>query len=311
MSKILWGSLGAAAIVGLGLLGASMTIVKDGTVAVQTHFTGKVNPVPFKPGLHFVNPFSSMDVFSARDLKLTFDNVPVPSQDKFKTSVDITLMVRMDPMKAAIQKINGGSQSEAIDKYVTQKFLSTVRESGKSIPRAQDLFESQVQSNMQNHLIRETNEYSQPYGYTVTEVFLQDIVLDQTISDQVRNTKIREEQVNAAQADLDRIEKEAQQDVKRAEAARQSAEQKAIADERTAEANKYAAQKEAEGKLYAAQKEAEANSALQKTITPQLIEWKKLQIEEVKAHRYQGGVPQTVVGANYTGGLLMDIREAK
>lgn len=308
MNKVTMGAIGAALLVGVGLLAASTLIVKDGTVAVETGFTGKVNPVPYKPGLHFVNPFSTIDVFSARDIKLSFENVQVPSQDKFKTSVDITLMIRMDPTKAALQRINGGVQSDAIDKYVTQKFLSTVRESGKAIPKAQDLFDDKVQSAMQTTLIRETNEYSQPYGYTVTEVFLQDIVLDPTISEQVRNTKIREEQVNAAQAELDRVEKEAQQSVKRAEAERQAAEQLAIASERTAEANKFAAQREAEGKLYAAEKEAEANLALQKTITPQLVEWKKLQVEMVRAERYKGDVPQTIIG-DYKGGLLMDIRQ--
>lgn len=308
MNKVTMGAIGAALLVGVGLLAASTLIVKDGTVAVETGFTGKVNPVPYKPGLHFVNPFSTIDVFSARDIKLSFENVQVPSQDKFKTSVDITLMIRMDPTKAALQRINGGVQSDAIDKYVTQKFLSTVRESGKAIPKAQDLFDDKVQSAMQTTLIRETNEYSQPYGYTVTEVFLQDIVLDPTISEQVRNTKIREEQVNAAQAELDRVEKEAQQSVKRAEAERQAAEQLAIASERTAEADKFAAQREAEGKLYAAEKEAEANMALQKTITPQLVEWKKLQVEMVRAERYKGDVPQTIVG-DYKGGLLMDIRQ--
>lgn len=309
MNKITMGAIGAALMIGVGFFAASTLIVKDGTVAVETGFSGKVNPVPYKPGLHFVNPFSSIDVFSARDIKLSFENVQVPSQDKFKTSVDITLMIRMDPSKAALQRINGGVQSDAIDKYVTQKFLSTVRESGKSIPKAQDLFDDKVQSAMQATLIRETNEYSQPYGYTVTEVFLQDIVLDPTISEQVKNTKIREEQVNAAQAELDRIEKVSQQSVKRAEAERQSAEQSAIASERTAEAKKFAAQREAEGKLYAAEKEAEANLILQKTITPQLIEWKKMQVEMVRAERYQGGVPQTVVGGDYKGGLLMDIRQ--
>lgn len=308
MNKVTMGAIGAALLVGVGLLAASTLIVKDGTVAVETGFTGKVNPVPYKPGLHFVNPFSTIDVFSARDIKLSFENVQVPSQDKFKTSVDITLMIRMDPTKAALQRINGGVQSDAIDKYVTQKFLSTVRESGKAIPKAQDLFDDKVQSTMQTTLIRETNEYSQPYGYTVTEVFLQDIVLDPTISEQVRNTKIREEQVNAAQAELDRVEKEAQQSVKRAEAERQAAEQLAIASERTAEADKFAAQRQAEGKLYAAEKEAEANMALQKTITPQLVEWKKLQVEMVRAERYKGDVPQTIVG-DYKGGLLMDIRQ--
>ncbi|UYD57449.1 hypothetical protein OFDDKENP_00073 [Aeromonas phage B614] len=273
------------------------TVVDDGSVATTT-FLGKVSPNIMQPGLNIINPLASVDTYSTRDLKMEFTNVQVPSQDKLKTSVDITLMLRFDGDKAQAVRINGGTERQAIDKYVAKKFESTVRESGKNIKKAQDLFgDATTQSMLQELIKTEVNDYSKPFGYEVTEVFLQEITLPKLIQDQVEQTKIREEAVNQAQADLDKAEKVAQQQVKTAEAARAAREENAIANERDADA-----------KLYAAGKEAEANSLLQKTITPEMIKWRQLEVEMIRANKYQGGVPQTVVGAGYDGQMLMDMR---
>lgn len=273
------------------------TVVDDGSVATTT-FLGKVSPNIMQPGLNIINPLASVDTYSTRDLKMEFSNVQVPSQDKLKTSVYITLMLRFDGDKAQMVRINGGTERQAIDKYVAKKFESTVRESGKNIKKAQDLFgDATTQSMLQDMIKTEVNDYSKPFGYEVTEVFLQEITLPKLIQDQVEQTKIREEAVNQAQADLDKAEKVAQQQVKTAEAAREAREQNAVANERDADA-----------KLYAAGKEAEANTLLQKTITPEMIKWRQLEVEMIRANKYQGGVPQTVVGAGYDGQMLMDMR---
>lgn len=89
---------------------------------------------------------------------------------------------------------------------------------------------------------------------------------------------------------------EAQKSVKVAEAARQSREQAAQASER-----------EADAKLYAAQKEAEANKALQVTITPAMLDWQRLKVDEVRAKGWNGQLPTTVMGEG--GNYLMDIRK--
>lgn len=286
-----------AAVVGVVFCLNAYTVVQDGSVKTKT-FLGKVDPTPLTPGFHFpVNPFASFDTYSTRDIKLTYKDIQVPSQDKFKTSVDVTLMVRFNGAKAPAVRVDGGGEGQAIDKYIDQKFMSTVREFGKGVKTAQDLFKSDVQAGLQTSILAEVNEYSQKYGYTITEVFIQDIELDPVIKEQIVNTKAREEKVNQAQADLERVAKEAQQKVEQASADRQARDNLAQANERDADA-----------KLYAAKKEAEANNALQKTITQEMITWKKLDVEMLRATKYQGGVPQTVVGSGYDGQMLMDMR---
>lgn len=114
---------------------------------------------------------------------------------------------------------------------------------------------------------------------------------------QVTNTKIREESVNQEKAELARVQQKSLQRVAEASADREARGNAAIANERDADA-----------KLYAAQKEAEANAVLQRTITPEMIRWKELEVSMKRAEKYQGGVPSTVIGADYEGKLIMDTR---
>lgn len=289
-----WGAVGLIAVI---TALNSYTIVSDGTVKTQT-FLGRVNPVPVTPGFHIVNPFASFDTFNTKDIAMKFDKLQVPSQDKFKSTVDMTVMLQFDGGKASINRINAGTQDQALDKYVTEKLLSTVREFGKSVPKAQDLFDSKIQASLQTAIQQEVEEYARPYGYTVKQVFLQDITLPEVIMEQVTNTKVREEQVNAAKAELAKVEQQAQQKVKQAEADREARNNGAVANERDADA-----------KLYAAKRESEANSVLQRTITPEMIRWKELDVQMNYSTRYQGGVPQTVMGAGYPGSTIFDSRK--
>jgi len=286
-----------AVVAALWLVPNAYTIVQDGTVKTQT-FMGKVSPNPVMPGFHLVNPLADFDTFSTKDIAMKFDKLQIPSQDKFKSTVDMTVMLQFDGSKAPINRINAGSQDQALDKYVTEKLLSTVREFGKSVPKAQDLFDSKVQSQLQTAIQQEVEDYARPYGYTVKQVFLQDITLPEVIMTQVTNTKIREEQVNAEKAELAKKREIAQQQVVTSIAQKESRANDAQASERDADA-----------RLYAAQKEAEANNALQKTITPEMIRWKELDVQMIRAQKYQGGVPQTVMGADYEGKVIFDSRK--
>lgn len=289
------GAIAAVALFGAGM--NSFTIVNDGTVKTQT-FLGKVSPTPVLPGFHIVNPFASFDTFNTKDIQKKFPGLLVPSQDKFKSGVDVTVMLQFDGAKAPMNRVNAGSQEQALDIYVEEKLLSTIREFGKSVEKAQDLFNAEVQAKLQVAIQQEVEEYARPYGYTVKQVFLQDIKLPEVIMKQVENTKVREEQVNAATADLQRVQQEAQQKVKQAEADREARKNMALANERDADA-----------KLYAARKEAEANTALQRTVTPEMIKWKQLDVEMLRAKAYKGDVPHTVMGAGYEGQVIFDARK--
>lgn len=281
------------AIVGMN----SYTIVSDGSVKVGT-FLGKVDPKAYPPGMNWpVNPFMSFDTYSTKDIRVPLKGLLVPSQDKMKSSVDVTVMLQFDGNKAPVLKINGGTEEEALDKYVRQKLISTILEFGKNVPEAQSLFTADTQRQLQDSIREAIQEYSSPYGYTIKEIMIQDITLPDVVQKQVVNTKIRQEEINQARAEAEKEKQLAQKKVEQANADREVREQLSQAMERDADA-----------KLYAAQKEAEANAALQKTITSEMIRWKELDVEQTKAEKYKGDVPHTIIGGGYEGKLILDAR---
>ncbi len=143
--------VGAALLLVIGLVGInSYTIVQDGSVKVGT-FLGKVDPVAYDAGLHFpINPFTTFDTYSTKDIRVSLKELRVPSQDKLKSIVDITVMLQFDGAKAPVLRINGGTESEALDKYVRQKLISTILEFGKDVANAQDLYTADTQENYKN-----------------------------------------------------------------------------------------------------------------------------------------------------------------
>lgn len=287
----------AAIIAILSVLALNIfTVVDDGTVKTQM-FLGKVDPTPLTPGLNIVNPLSSLDTYSTKDIVLKFDHLMVPSQDKYKTDTDLTVMVKFDGSKAPLARINAGNMDQALEKYVKTKLTSTVREFGKSVEKAQDMYQANIQNGLQDFVKVEVNDYAGKYGFTIMDVQIQDVSLDPVIQNYVAQTKSREEAINQSKADLQTAENNAQKTVKVAEADRQSRENAAIASER-----------EADAKLYAAKKEAAANAALQTTITPAMLDWQRLRVEEVKAKAWNGQLPTTVMGTNDSTSFLMDVR---
>ncbi|MEM7952689.1 SPFH domain-containing protein [Morganella morganii] len=198
----------------------SYTIVQDGSVKVGT-FLGKVNPVAYDAGLHFpINPFMTFDTYSTKDIRVSLKELRVPSQDKLKSIVDITVMLQFDGAKAPILRINGGTESEALDKYVRQKLISTILEFGKDVANAQDLYTADTQRKLQESIRDAIQGYASPYGYTIKEIMIQDITLPEVVQEQVVNTKMRQEQINQAKAEAEKERELAQKKVVIAQAER-------------------------------------------------------------------------------------------
>ncbi|MGL5565348.1 MAG: SPFH domain-containing protein, partial [Plesiomonas sp.] len=253
MNKVI---LGAVAGIGLIFMANCVAIVDAGHARVKTMFGEVSEDVPLGEGLHFLNPLVSLTEYSLQDQAYELKGISVPSQDKFKSSVDITIMYKFDLDYLNTIRREAGNEDQALNKYMKQKLLSVVREYGKSVPSASDLFKSEVQNGLQVAIQRDLSDYSGKYGIVIGDVFIQDINLDPTIQEQVKQVKIREEMVNAEAAQLLIVEQIAQRDVKAAEARASAAASDRIAAEQKADGVFYAAKKEADGDLYKAQQEA-------------------------------------------------------
>lgn len=292
---IIYGVIASLAL----LLGScSVETVPAGHAKVKTTF-GKVSEdAPLAEGFHFVNPLASFTTYSLQDQAYELENVSVPSQDKFKSSVGITVMYKFDKDFLAKIRQDAGDEEAAVHKYMRQKLLSVVREFGKSVPTAQDLFKADVQNRLQVEIQREVSEYAGRYGLIVGDVFIQDITLDPTIQEQVKQVKIREEQVNREKAQLQIVEQQSLRQVKEAESRAKAAEQDALARRHSSDAKLYEAKNAADAQLYAAQAEAKANKELAASVTADLLKLKEAEARLITAEKWQGGVPETVIGGD-------------
>lgn len=274
----------------------SCTIVDAGHAKVPTLFGEVTDAQPLAEGLHLVNPFASMTEYSLQDQAFMLQKVSVPSQDKFKSSVDITIMYKFDVDSLKNIRREAGTEEQALNKYMKQKLLSVVREYGKSVKSASDLFKSDVQSGLQIAIQRELSDYSGKYGIIIGDVFIQDIDLDPTIQEQVKQVKIREEMLNKEVAQLAIVEQIAQRDVKAAEARAAAAKSDKIATQEKADGEFYAAKKKAEGDLYAAQMEAKGNKELATSVTADLLRLRDTEVKLQWAKGWGGAFPTTMMG---------------
>ena len=265
------------------------TTVPAGHNKVATLF-GKVQDEAYAEGFHIVNPLLNFVSFDLRQQTYTWEKVKVPSQDKLKTSMDISVAFRLDASRTTNILQNTGELKDVVTKHITPKVRSLLREAGKTVKQSQDFFLDQVQQDLQAYMEEGLVEYLQDKGVIVTAVLFRDITLPQIVTSAVIQTKERQEQLEREKAQLKIAEQQAQQQVKQAEAREMAAVADANAKRTMADAKAYTISKEA-----AAQ--AKANQLLAKSLTPALIRYNAVD-------KWNGKYPQTLMSGKMDGLIL-------
>lgn len=266
---------------GLVAIMSCTTVVPAGHSKVGTLF-GKVQPKVLSEGLHIVNPLVRFSTWDIRDITVDIQDIMVPAQDKLKTDMDISLVIRIDEKGTPFLLQNVGNQSNVINQIVVKKARSYIREQGKSVELSQDFFKDEVQSTLQENIKNGLNEYLGDYHIKVKAVLFRDITLPKLVSKAIERTKERQELLNQEKAQLAIVEQQAQQRVKQAQADEQAAEAKANAVRIQADAEAYRIDTVTTA-------EAKANEKLAKSLTSELIEYKKIE-------RWNGQQPNVVGG---------------
>ncbi len=275
------------------MLNAYIT-VEAGHNKVATLF-GKVRPEPYAEGFHIVNPLLNFVSFDIRQLTFTWDKVQVPSQDKLKTSMDISVTFKLDAAKTPLILQESGSLDDVVNKHITPKVRSLLREAGKTVAQSQDFYQDNVQQALQIYMEDGLKDYLEPKGVIVIAVLFRDITLPQVVTDAVIQTKERQEQLEREKAQLKIVEQQAQQQVKQAEAREMAAVADAKAKRTQADAEAYRISKEAEA-------QAVANQLLAKSVTDELIRYNAV-------GKWNGAYPQTFMGGK-TDGLILNLPSA-
>ncbi len=177
----------------------SYTTVPAGHNKVATLF-GKVQKVAYPEGFHFVNPLFNFVSFDLRQQTYTWEKVQVPSQDKLKTSMDISVAFRLDSDKTTAILQNTGVLKDVVTKHITPKVRSLLREAGKTVKQSQDFFLDSVQQQLQAYMEDGLIDYLQERGVIVTAVLFRDITLPQVVTSAVIQTKERQEQLEREKA---------------------------------------------------------------------------------------------------------------
>ncbi len=267
----------------------SYTTIAPGHNKVATLF-GEVQEDALTEGLHIVNPLLKFYTYDLRVKTETWTKVQVPSQDKLKTSMDISVTFRIDPNYTVAMLKETGNLNDVITKLLTPKVRSLLREAGKTVAKSQDFYLDTTQQELQIYMESGLTDYMSRKGILVEAVLFRDITLPQVVTSAVIQTKERQEQLEREKAQLRIVEQQAQQQVKQAEAREQAAKSDANAKRTLADAEAYQI-----GKLAEAQ--AKANTVLAKSVTKSLIEYNAIA-------KWNGQYPQTLMGGGPDGLIL-------
>lgn len=284
--------LGLGAGIALAMIAAisqSITTVEPGHNKVATLF-GEVRSAPYTEGFHFVNPLLSFTSFDLRQQTRTWQQVEAPAQDKLKTTMDVSLTFRIDATTTPRILQDTGTLDDVIEKHVTPKVRSLLREAGKSVSLSQGFFREAVQQELQAYMEAGLTRYLKPKDVVVEAVLFRDITLPEVVRNAVIQTKERQEQLEREKAQLQIVEQQAQQQVVQARAHEQAALADAQAKRTHADAEAYRIRKEAAAR-------AQANVAIARSITPELLRYNEVE-------RWDGSVPTTLLGTEGAGFIL-------
>jgi regulator of protease activity HflC (stomatin/prohibitin superfamily) len=285
--KVVMTVVGLFVLIWIGM--NSYTTVSPGHNKVATLF-GDIRPDALDEGFHVVNPLLKFYTYDLRVHTETWQKVQVPSQDKLKTSMDISVTFRINPSHTPTMLGETGNLNDVITKLLTPKVRSLLREAGKSVAKSQDFYLDTTQRDLQSFMEDGLTDHMAIKGIIVEAVLFRDITLPQVVTSAVIQTKERQEQLEREKAQLRIVEQQAQQQVKQAEAREQAAKSDANAVRTLADAEAYQIEKLANA-------QARANTVLAKSVTSPLIKYNAIA-------KWNGAYPQTLMGGGPDGLIL-------
>lgn len=212
--------------------------IPEGQVGVATLF-GSVQPDGYSQGLHIpVNPLYRWTIFDARQ-KTHLESANVPSQDQLQTRLDVSVQYRIDASMAPDILEQTGNPAATVRVHLIPKLRSLLREQGKTVKRAEDLFIASTQETLQTALTDGLRDYLAPHGIIVSAVLIRDITLPPFIVAAIEQKKEREQAVERERAELERVRTELQQEVARAKAGHDAAVEEAARKRILADATAY------------------------------------------------------------------------
>jgi regulator of protease activity HflC (stomatin/prohibitin superfamily) len=220
------------------------TQVDTGTTAVKRSW-GDVGKQTYTSQLVFYNPLSTdILTYNTKDQSKLYKSTPLQTQDQMTTHIDVRVQYNIIPTSIPMIASKIGNEKQLDDVVIDANFYSILRESAKNIKMVNDLFESTVQSKLQQDLTNKMRLALKDYGVNVKSVLISNIVLPSYLQDSIKASKVREQEIATQKAQLEKTKIDQQQKIVIAQAEAEAAKQKAIAIKELADANAYKIQVE-------------------------------------------------------------------
>lgn len=216
------------------ILARMIKVITTGSVGV-VEFSGKIASEPLKPGIHRVNPWSNVAIYSTQmvDIKETIE---ATSREGLGFNVDVSLQYHINPDRVIeLYQTIGRDEKE----IVISRFRSTVRMITALYP-VEAIYSTKRQE-LSDRLESRLKDELEPLGLTVDGVYVREVMLPDSFQAMIQN-KLNEDQQN--QQATFAIEQERQQMEFRLEQERQEAERKRIEAQGTADAQAILAQQD-------------------------------------------------------------------
>lgn len=278
----------------------SFTIVAPTETKVKVCF-GKVDETQiYTSGTHLVNPFCSFDTFNTGEQKYEVNNLNIPTQDRFNSSANVTVLFNIIPSSVIKIRNTYGNEKAFIETSLRQQLRGIIRDEGRKIKDSRGLAQSDNISNMQENTGQRLTEVLQPHGMDIRQVLVQDINFDPRIAQQILDTqqRIQKEEAETSQTriTLQLAEQKRAAQAGLSDANKIETDAKAYAVREQAEAEAYAAKQRADAERYSIEQAALGNIELDKSLTSNVLEKQRLDNEAILFSRSVGNVPTTVIG---------------
>ena len=260
---------GVAAIVALGLIFTSFTVVGAGHTGVVSTF-GQVSEDVLQEGFHFKAPWQKVTKMDNRIVKLEVSTEAF-SSDLQTVNVNLAVNYRVDTTKSFSIVKNVGTNYE--DVLITP----AVNEVMKSIMASYTAEQSITNRNIiSTALLDELNDKLSDSGIYVSDINIIDFDFSDVYVAAIESKQVAEQEKLRAKIEQEQLTME-----KESESARRIIDAEAAAE---------VAKIEAEAAAYAGEKEAAANEKIAESLTRPLIEYYKIQ-------QWDGKLP-SVTGAD-------------
>ena len=295
---------GVVIVVAVILFFMMMEKVPAGYVGIVYSMNGGVSDEVLTQGWHMVPPTKNVTLYSVgiEQSYLTSgedgdskndDSFEVPTSDGKGLNVDLTFTYRYDPERVTqlFTRFKGQSGKEVRNTFIKPNIISWVKEVTAKYPVTEILGEERANLNIA--VSEYVKEKFEPYGIIVENTSLINIDADEETRKQVQRRVNAIQELELAQTEKKTAQVKADQEKEVALTKAQQDKETAIIlaeqEKETATINAEKAKIDAEAKAEAtrikASAEAEANRMIAESLTPELIEQKKIE-------KWNGNVPK-------------------